>query len=110
LREERASAKRGELAKLGGQTIGKDSVTRDFGSYHMSLLVVPWSKESFEILTILNYYSFPCLLEEDMRGYYRKEHGFEPTDEYPMLVIDSSEPGIPSADLVGRDHIVSFLY
>lgn len=90
--------------------MGKDSVTREFGSFFNALVVVPWSKESFEISSVLNYYSFPVNYEEDLRGQHRKDWGFDKNDDYPMLVIDSSEVGIPSCELSGFEQITTWLF
>ena len=57
--------------------------------------------ESHECVNILNYFGYPCSVEEDnlCRPIIRKEMGFDKEDPYPCFVLESSAPSIPSADL-----------
>ena len=51
-----------------------------------------------ETVAVLNYFNFPMEVEEDtMNGISRKEMGFKPDDEYPLLLIDSSTAEMPAA-------------
>jgi hypothetical protein len=36
--------------------------------------------------------------------------GFAKTDPYPMLMMDSSTPEMPTADLLVKDNILAFLF
>jgi hypothetical protein len=53
-------------------------------------------------MNILNYFGFPCNVEEDnlCRQIVKKEMGFAKDDPYPCFILESSQPGIPEADLV----------
>ena len=67
---------------------------------------------SYETVNILNYFGFPLnrVEEEDWKGTSRKEFAFSKTDEYPFLVINSSQEEMPGCDLAGRDNILAFLF
>ena len=75
------------------------------------MIVVPESPDSYETINVLNYFGFPHEVEEDNPlGHSRKDMGFQKTDEYPLLMIDSNTEDMPSADLVGKDSILQYLY
>lgn len=56
------------------------------------LIVAPEEVESHETMNILNYFGFPCSVEEDnlIRQVVKKEMGFAKEDEYPLFILESS--------------------
>jgi hypothetical protein len=79
--------------------------------FYSNLIVVPEEVESHECMNILNFFGFPCSVEEDnlCRQIVKKEMGFAKEDEYPLFILESSQPGIPEADLTSNQQILSFL-
>lgn len=95
----------------GGQTAHANTVKMESGSYYNMLIVSPEGLESFETVAVLNYFNFPMNVEEDgLKGHIRKEMGFKKDDPYPLLLMDSSSPEMPSADLQCKDNILTFLF
>ena len=85
---------------MGGQTVTAKSIKAEFGSFYNMLIVSPEGLESYETVAVLNYFNFPMNVEEDgLKGHIRKEMGFKNDDPYPFLLMDSSSPEMPSADL-----------
>lgn len=79
--------------------------------YYSLLILAPEEVESHECMNILNYFGFPCNVEEDnlCKQIIKKEMGFQKDDPYPCFILESSQPGIPEADLVSSQQILSFL-
>ena len=83
----------------------------DFSSFHNLLIVVPEEPDCYEIVHLLNYFGFPFDVEEDnFFKHSRKDFGFAPDAQYPMLVINSSSEEMPEADISSKDDILSFLF
>lgn len=82
--------------------MSKRSVTANFSSFYILLILNTERLECFETLNVLNYMRFPItdVDEDGARGSSRKEMGFQKSDNYPLLVIDSSSKLMPPADLV----------
>lgn len=95
-----------------GQTIISDmAVTADFSSFYNLLIVVPEEPECYEVLAIMNYFGFPCEVEEDNAfGHSKKDMGFGKNCRYPCLVIDSSSESMPSTELSEKDSILPYLF
>ena len=75
------------------------------------MIVVPENPDCYEAINVLNYFGFPCEVEEDNPlGHARKDMGFELDAEYPLLMIDSNTEAMPAADVVGKDEIFRYLH
>jgi hypothetical protein len=73
--------------------------------------VVPEYPDCYEVRNILNFFGFPYNIEEEeWRGQVRKEFGFDKTDDYPLLMVDSASEHMPAKDQIGKDAILSHLY
>lgn len=48
--------------------------------------------------------------EDNFFGHSRKDMGFQKTDNYPLLLIDSSSAEMPPAELSEKDAILTFLF
>jgi hypothetical protein len=92
------------------QSIAKENI-RQFDDFYSGLIVVPESVDSFECVNVLNYHGFMFQVEEDnvLRGLIRKEMGFSQQDDYPLLILDSSQESIPTVDLSSAQTILSYL-
>ena len=94
-----------------GQTVTDASQITDVSSYYNLLIVSHDDIDSYQTVNILNYFGFPFEVEEeDYWGSSRKAFQFSKSDPYPYLVMDSSHEEMPNAELVGLEHILSFLY
>lgn len=99
-----------EQSRRSGGAAVTASFKTDFSSFFNLLIVNPTDPDSMEVLVILNYFSFPMSVEEDnLSGFVRKEFGFK-NDQCPCLMIDSSTAEMPSASLVSKDNILTYLY
>jgi hypothetical protein len=94
----------------GAPTVDKEFVV-NFDRAFTLLIVVPEQIESHLCVNILSYFGFPTNVEEDnlQNMIIKKEMGFQKEDPYPCLMIESSDPNIPAADLVGTQDILGFL-
>lgn len=83
--------------EAGGSNLTEDSIQLKFGSFYNLLIVKPESKDCYEAIAVLNFNGFPYEVEEEnWRGQVSHEFGFQKEDEYPMLMIDSDTPDMPS--------------
>ena len=83
----------------------------NFDRAYTLLILVPEEIESHICVNVLSFFGFPMNVEEDNLQYMiiKKEMGFQKDDPYPCLMIESSDPNIPSADLTGYQEILGFL-
>lgn len=91
--------------------VTESAVKADYSSFYNLLIVNPVDPDNMETVAVLNYFNFPCEVEEDtLQGIIRKEMGFKKDDDYPILLIDSSTPEMPSAQLSSKENILTFLF
>ena len=104
------SKKLREAKGMHTRALNSDAVL-NFDDFYTMLIAVPEEVESHECVNILNYFEYPFNLEEDelLHPIIKTEMGFEKTDPYPALCIDSSHPEVPSVDLAGNHQILTIL-
>ena len=63
------------------------------------MIVLPESRDSFILISILNYNGFPHNVEEDniLRQKIKREMKYEKDEEYPLIIMDSSLDEMPNA-------------
>ena len=91
-------------------SIDKENILT-YDSYYCLFIAIPEEVESFETLNILNYFGFPMSVEEDnvIRQLLKYDFGFDKSDPYPCLMLNSNTEQIPSLDGIGRDDILEQL-
>jgi hypothetical protein len=88
-------------AGLGYSGVIRPEFKADFEQQYTTLIVVPEEVDSYLCVNYLNYFGFPFKLEEDniFKQEIKKEMGFDKSDKYPILIIESNKNDMKSADL-----------
>lgn len=75
-------------------------------------MVKPEDVDSYQTVAVLNHFGFPVEVEEEttLRELTKYDMGFAKDDPYPLLLVDSSHPDLPSMEGAGLQSILSQLH